>query len=301
MRWMRILIACQSCQAQYDVTGHAVHDSVHCRCGAAMTVPEPRVHEARLVRCSSCGAVRGSGGNNCEYCDARLSTVDKGWGSMCPGCFCRLPNDAQFCVECGLKICPQKLDSGLSELLCPRCHVRLQGRTLEKIQIEECAGCAGVWLPVSAFESICKDNETLSMATRGLALKRGRRTKFELTLAEAVKYVPCPICRNLMNRRNFSGVSGVIIDTCRDCGVWLDNQELNRIVQFVQAGGLDRARGFEQQNREHATRMKSKGGAGVVLDLPLGEPRHSLLHTRHDEIVPGLVKAVAVLARAFFR
>ncbi len=295
---MRILVACKNCNTQYDVTGKTVADSLHCRCGATIVVAAPKIRDGRVVRCASCGAVRGSGGDNCEYCGARLSSVDKGWGSMCPGCFCRLPTDARYCVECGLKIEPQPLRSSASSLPCPRCKVPLQGRAVEKIQLEECASCAGTWLPVSTFESICRDHESMGLATLGLN-RAGRRARFELTSKEEVKYVPCPVCKNLMNRRNFGRVSGVIIDVCRDCGVWLDNQELNRIIQFIQSGGLERTRDLEGSEREHQKKM-AQPGLGAM--LPLGGPSISSgasFSYSSPQFVPGLVRAAAEIARAF--
>ena len=45
-----------------------------------------------------------------------------------------------------------------------------------------------------------------------------------------------------MHRKNFGGGSGVIIDWCRGHGYWFDATELEKIMAYVRAGGLDRAR-----------------------------------------------------------
>jgi Zn-finger nucleic acid-binding protein len=302
---MQRLAACAKCQTQYDVSTYTVGDSFHCACGTVVAVMEPRVHEARLVRCAACGSTRGKGGTNCEYCGARYSSVDKGWGSMCPGCFCRLPNDAQFCVECGLKINPQKLGDVRADLKCPRCAIPIHQRSIDGIEIFECGGCAGLWLPVATFSTLIDNKKKLDTALRGLnaaATKRGRKNKFEITESEEVKYVPCPTCQALMNRRNFARVSGVIIDTCRDCGVWLDNQELNRIVQFVEAGGMDKAREFESREREHNEKMREKRKKPVPMmgvDGPITMGGHSA--TSGNILGPILARAVGEIARSFLR
>lgn len=293
---MQILTVCRKCDTQYDVSGRKPGETIRCRCGELIAVPQLRAAQARMVRCQSCGAVRGGEGSNCDFCGARFSTVDKGWGSMCPSCYCRLPNDARFCVECGLRINPQKLEDVNSALLCPRCTVPLQGRLLERIEIHECGGCAGLWVTVAEFESICSNKEGMGMAMRGLTAMR-HKTKFELNSDQVVKYIPCPQCKNLMNRRNFGGISGVIIDTCSKCGVWLDNQELNRIVQFIQTGGLDRAHEREASDRAHAEAMRTRHLS--TMDLPLG----SIGGTRaplHDPTVPVMVRVLSEVARAFF-
>jgi len=265
----KFLVACGHCQAQYDVTGRSPGQTFHCRCGGTVLIKKPRMHDARLVRCASCGSARNNG-ENCDFCGARFSAVDKGWGGMCPGCYCRLPNDAQYCVECGLRINPRPLHDIQTKLECPRCKVALSTHKLDQFDVTECGSCAGVWLGVETFDHICKSKETQSATTTGLKKARGRKNVFELSVDEQVQYVPCPKCRNLMNRRNFARVSGVIIDTCRDCGVWLDNQELSRIIQFINAGGLEKTRDIETRERAEAARApKSK-----TPSLPLSSLRN---------------------------
>jgi Zn-finger nucleic acid-binding protein len=45
----------------------------------------------------------------------------------------------------------------------------------------------------------------------------------------------------MMSRRNFKYISGVLIDSCLHCDVWLDKAELQSIRNFVASGGLDKA------------------------------------------------------------
>jgi DNA-directed RNA polymerase subunit RPC12/RpoP len=100
---MKILAVCGGCKTQYDLTGWQTGDSVRCRCGTLVVVPEPRRQDARLVRCASCGAVRNKeGASNCAFCGALFSTVDKGWGSMCPGLL--LPPPQRCAVLRGMRI-----------------------------------------------------------------------------------------------------------------------------------------------------------------------------------------------------
>lgn len=61
-----------------------------------------------------------------------------------------------------------------------------------------------------------------------------------------IKYVPCPDCKQLMNRSNFARLSGVIIDLCKQHGVWFDAGELPKIIEFINSGGLSRAREKEK-------------------------------------------------------
>jgi Zn-finger nucleic acid-binding protein len=54
-----------------------------------------------------------------------------------------------------------------------------------------------------------------------------------------VVYLPCPVCKALMMRRTIATGTGVIVDTCHSHGLWLDHGELERILAFVRARGID--------------------------------------------------------------
>lgn len=56
-----------------------------------------------------------------------------------------------------------------------------------------------------------------------------------------------------MNRQNFGGASGVIVDLCGKHGIWFDVGELPRVLEFVESGGLARERQRQaDQLKEHA-------------------------------------------------
>src|SRR6185369_1989748 len=77
-----------------------------------------------------------------------------------------------------------------------------------------------------------------------------------------VKYVPCPICSQLMNRMNFARCSGVIVDICKQHGTWFDRDELSRIVEFIHGGGLEASRVREKEEiREERRRLLEQQSA----------------------------------------
>ena len=53
------------------------------------------------------------------------------------------------------------------------------------------------------------------------------------------RVLECPVCTNVMARRNFGRKSAVIIDICPQHGTWLDGGELSRLIKWVEAGGLN--------------------------------------------------------------
>ncbi len=78
-----------------------------------------------------------------------------------------------------------------------------------------------------------------------------------------------------MNRQNFARLSGVIVDVCKGHGVWFNAGELQAIVEFVRAGGLERARAREKAELEDARRQLHpesnpqaiRGGSILAMDL----------------------------------
>jgi hypothetical protein len=58
-----------------------------------------------------------------------------------------------------------------------------------------------------------------------------------------------------MNRSNYGRISGVILDSCKDHGLWFDQDELRRVLAFIEAGGLDRSRERQIQELEEKRRL----------------------------------------------
>jgi Zn-finger nucleic acid-binding protein len=71
-------------------------------------------------------------------------------------------------------------------------------------------------------------------------------------------YVKCPVCAKMMNRINFGARSGVVIDRCREHGVWLEAGELRQLSEWMKAGGrlLDNER--EEERKKEALREEQK-------------------------------------------
>lgn len=251
---MKILARCRQCGLQYDVSGHVEGQVLPCRCGSSVVVPTPRVAVAHVARCASCGAPRVAQGARCSFCGSKFvdpNQLDR--ALLCPGCFIGLPADSRYCVECGLQLTPQPLPQDMPEYACPRCRAALLLHPLQNpsqpLELFDCRGCGGLWVPKQAFEAIVVTRESLGAARTLVGLDEGKPASRAGRAEELVKYIPCPVCKNLMNRRNFAQCSGVIVDSCKSHGVWLDAQELNLIVRFIENGGLEKARAAELERQ----------------------------------------------------
>lgn len=136
---------------------------------------------------------------------------------------------------------------------CPRGCGALDPVSLGGVPFDACPGCAGSWIDVIPFEQLCASAEqqaaVLAVAGGGGA---GAGAPAEV---ERVRYSPCPHCTKIMNRVNFARSSGIVLDICRAHGVWLDADELRRVLEFLRAGGLRQAREREKQALDEELRL----------------------------------------------
>jgi Zn-finger nucleic acid-binding protein len=206
-----------------------------------------------------CGAAAATDATRCEHCGARLATV------ACPSCFGMMFVGQKFCPHCGAKADRQDAAAPAAIELCPRCHTKLEAITLGTVHVRECPGCEGIWTDTETLRQICADQEKQS-AVLGLPTQIPGNEGIDIE--KQIRYLPCPVCGDLMNRVNFANYSNVIIDVCREHGTWFDRDELRRIVEFIRAGGLDKAREREKQNLEEDRRLARTdqflGGAGSL-------------------------------------
>ena len=80
---------------------------------------------------------------------------------------------------------------------------------------------------------------------------------------ERIHYWPCPVCQTLMNRVNFARCSHVVVDVCQQHGTWFDKDELRKVVEFIRAGGLDKARERElEELKNQRSRLQSARAMG---------------------------------------
>jgi Zn-finger nucleic acid-binding protein len=62
-----------------------------------------------------------------------------------------------------------------------------------------------------------------------------------------------------MNRQAFGRISGVVVDVCKSDGVWFDAGEITQVIEFVEHGGLERARQREKDElAEQARKLQGE-------------------------------------------
>ncbi|MEI8251985.1 MAG: zf-TFIIB domain-containing protein [Synechococcus sp. ELA057] len=194
------------------------------------------------MNCPCCSAPLSSGGTVCAYCGSRLDLDLQGWRHLQP---------------CGLN----------PLLRCPDCAIQLETLDLsgqEPLQLDRCPDCLGLFLPIGALERLVAqesgpvlgvDHRLLQALADTPRVQRG-----------PLRYRPCPSCGDLMNRSLHGKRSGVVVDRCRDHGLWLEAGELRQLLEWARAGGalLDRER-REQEQREHFRREQEEAAQLALL------------------------------------
>ena len=193
------------------------------------------MNRPEALNCPNCGATVMSDRSSCEFCRTRLKTMG------CSKCLGMMFLGSKFCGHCGVSAQATELLEEADPGNCPRCKVSLQSLQIDSVHVRECERCGGFWPSVKEFEELCTNREQQASVLGFIGSYAHPNAD-----PPPVSYVPCPDCGQLMNRSNFARSSGVIIDMCREHGVWFDAGELSKIVEFIDRGGLDRAREKER-------------------------------------------------------
>jgi Zn-finger nucleic acid-binding protein len=206
-------------------------------------------------------------------------------------------SDPAFCLGCGVRhgddepcVCTpldpyRSIPEGPRLGACPSCKQGLIEETYADTALEECLACGGIFLDAEILDRLVDAREQrLSLAISLPVRDRVRDPR--------VRYVPCPRCVTPMNRKIFGRSSGIVVDVCKEHGVWFDAGELAAVLAFVEGGGLERARQREiadAAERARAEKTRRAVEAAALVGRSLSAP----VHTRSDlaaQVVEALVE-----------
>ena len=215
-------------------------------------------------------------------------------GESCPSCSAPLPARGVVCRYCGSR---RDLDlqgwrhlqasAPDGPLQCPDGHGNLEWLELPPpggagappgespgeppLQLGRCPSCLGLFLPLGTLERLLDQAVGPVWAIDPQLLQ----TLADSPRAEASswRYRPCPSCGELMHRQLHGQRSGVVVDRCRDHGLWLDAGELRQLLEWTRAGGqlLEQQRRLEQE-REEARQQVREQTDGASAGWGPGEP-----------------------------
>lgn len=177
----------------------------------------------------------------------------------CTNCAAPIPLNSVRCDYCGSRndvdlkgVHYYTTHESDTERICPVCTVHLKSIDLGvdgKFFIERCGECLGLFFDPGELEAL------LEYSVKNVySINRSQLDLFKISeksTGRIATYVKCPACAKMMNRINFGARSGVVIDRCKEHGVWLDAGELRQLCEWMKAGGqlLEKEK-FEERRKE---------------------------------------------------
>ena len=183
--------------------------------------------------------------------------------SNCINCGAALPPNSLVCQYCKTRndvdlkgIYQHHIAETESPRICPRCNKPLQTIDLKlegKFLIERCTDCLGLFFDPNELETLL--DKSVSKVFQVDFRQLENINKLRRSQDYPVTYIKCPVCRKLMHRLNFGMKSGVIVDKCKEHGIWLDGGELRQLMDWIKAGGQI----LQQQTQSEIERKKKPG------------------------------------------
>jgi Zn-finger nucleic acid-binding protein len=194
-----------------------------------------------MANCKNCSAPLLANINRCQYCGVR--------------------NDVDLHGKHDFSITTQH-----SDRICPQCDAALETICLdlkEPFFIERCKSCYGLFFDPGEIETLLESSVSNVFNINLEYIDNINNDRYQKS--KKVKYVPCPVCKTLMNRVNYKHRSGVVIDQCSKHGVWLDNGEITHLMEWKKAGGdlLD-----AKKKKEKITIKKPSRSPAYQYDMP---------------------------------
>lgn len=187
--------------------------------------------DAGLLRCPSCGAPCSPDARACPHCDVEIASV------RCEHCFALSFVGSKFCGRCGRELTLEPV-LDVVDAPCPRCSHRLSASAEAAEGHYECTACGGIFVEKATLDAILARESRPDylgtpahhVAETNAAILHGAH------VGETVRYLECPVCRQLMNRVHFARHSGIVVNVCKPHGTWFDAGELTAAIEFVSLG-----------------------------------------------------------------
>lgn len=168
--------------------------------------------------------------------------------ASCAHCNAPLPPGIAKCKYCGVtndidKIGGRPADVPTQPRSCPGCGTIMHtidirsGKTLssQPFWIEKCPHCQGLFFDTDELEELVRRASAKVFARDAARLQA---LSVAAQDSDQIRYKPCPVCHKLMNREPFVMGSAIIVDRCRNHGIYLDAGELKALLDWVRYGGM---------------------------------------------------------------
>lgn len=191
----------------------------------------------------------------------------------CVNCGAPLPAKSTICTHCetrndvDLRAIERASETGPeTDLICPRCDDQLTSVALHidgRMHIERCDKCLGIFFNPGELEAIVDTSVDNVFEVQHERLRNLIEEEAPADF-ESVTYIECPVCAQLMNRKAHGSRAGVIVDSCKEHGIWLDGGELGRILKWAKAGGKKHNDIKKDEQRRKDERKQRQAGKAAI-------------------------------------
>jgi len=101
--------------------------------------------------------------------------------------------------------------------------------------IERCDKCFGLFFDPGEIETLMEHSVSGVFSINQQQITNISNERYQK--GKSVKYVKCPDCQEFMKRTVYGYRSGVVIDQCKQHGIWLDSGEITQLLEWKKAGG----------------------------------------------------------------
>ena len=115
---------------------------------------------------------------------------------------------------------------------CPRCQLPMSSEPYEGQDVDFCSTCWGHWVdPVSFKKILTSEVYEFTKSDKESIIKRWSGNNS--TMMSTADEIKCPNCDKTMKQMPFTTGCGVVVDSCKEHGIWLDGGEIKRIQIYL--------------------------------------------------------------------
>jgi Zn-finger nucleic acid-binding protein len=219
----------------------------------------------------------------------------------CTNCGAPLPPKSNVCTYCqtlnDTDLRGRRVERGpQGGRSCPRCRIEMRSLDLKLgagLFIERCATCLGIFFDPGELDRVLEGAAAPAREVDLSRLDQIVREEANTDHAGSIAYLACPVCGSLMHRRAYGARSGVIADTCKEHGVWLDGGELRQLMKWTAAGGRLHA-DHRESERERERERQGRIPSGLDVQLARMDPQSAPARKSQE---PGLLDVLSLFRR----
>lgn len=226
----------------------------------------------------------------------------------CKNCSAPMQNDSTKCEYCGClidvdlqSVHTYTVEEPIEDRICPHCNIAMQTLNLEQegaFFIERCEKCMGLFFDPNELETLLEMSVAHVHSINYSQLDQITRKKRFRGSQKKIRWLKCPVCRQFMNRKSFGTRSGVVVDRCRNHGIWLEGAEFRCLLEWKKAGGsilherrekIVSEQKQRQQDRKERIKKRNHSASNEGF-ITFGH--HHRHHRDHTDIASSLIRGL---------